>query len=236
MKRMICVFIAVTLLLLCSSCNAKSELNKIMNLGDNRRTSNTVDKNAEVSAPAMQEKGWSFIGDEVEDYRLNSITDTCFTYTVTNARIYDRVEDAGLKPENILMYEAYCDEKGEFDTRYKLLLVYVDVFCKQKKENTDYRPNITRLSSVGIINQSGAYEPISMEQIFFCTESGEPSPDQKEYFYYDINESETVSVCCGWMVPNNVKTEELFLCIGSVKYSSDGSVDDNAAYILLKKE
>lgn len=231
-KKVICIFIVVAILFAFCSCSPES----IINLGSKSQTSNVVDENINFSTPTIEEKGYYSIGEFVEDERLNSIIGTHLSYKITDVKTYDTIEQAGLKTNDILMYEVFCDANGSFDTSYKLLLVSVEVHCSEKQESTDFRPNITRLSSIGIINEAGVYEPISNEQIYFLNETSEKSTNEKDYFYYDIDKNETISVICGWMIPSNIKTEDLYLSIGVVSYASDGSTDDGATYISLNKE
>lgn len=232
MKKIICILMVGIILFVFSSCNPE----KIIYSGTNPKTSNVVDQNMEFSTPTIEEKGYYSIGEFVEDERLNSIIGTHISYKITDVKIYNTIEQAGLKTDDILMYDAFCDENGAFDTSYKLLLVSVDVHCSEKQENTDFRPNITRLSSVGKMNEDGTYEHISNEQIYFFKETSEAPTNDKEYFYYDIDKDETISVICGWMIPSNIKTDDLYLSIGTISYSSDGSPDDGATYISLNKE
>ncbi len=232
MKKIICILMVGIILFVFSSCNPE----KIIYSGTNPKTSNVVDQNMEFSTPTIEEKGYYSIGEFVEDERLNSIIGTHLSYKITDVKIYNTIEQAGLKTDDILMYDAFCDENGAFDTSYKLLLVSVDVHCSEKQENTDFRPNITRLSSVGKMNEDGTYEHISSEQIYFSKENSEAPTNDKDYFYYDIDCDETISVICGWMISSDIKTEDLYLSIGTISYSSDGSPDDGATYISLNKE
>lgn len=232
MKKVICIFTVIAILFAFCSCSPES----VINLGSKPKTSNVVDENINFSTPTIEEKGYYSIGEFVEDERPNSIIGTHLSYKITDVKIYNTIEQAGLKTDDILMYEAFCDENGSFDTSYKLLLVSVDVHCSEKQENTDIRPNITRLSSVGKMNEDGIYEHISTEQIYFFKETSEAPTNDKDYFYYDIDKDETISVICGWMIPSNTKTEDLYLSIGTISYSSDGSPDDGATYISLNKE
>lgn len=232
MKKVICIFTVIAILFAFCSCSPES----VINLGSKAKTSNVVDENMEFSTPAIEEKGYYTIGEYVDDNRLNSLTGTHLSYKITDVKIYDTVEDAELNVDDILMYEAFCDENGSFDTSYKLLLVSVDVHCSEKQDNTDIRPNITRLSSVGKMNEDGTYEPISTEQIYFFKETSQAQTNNKDYFYYDIDKDETISVICGWMIPSSLKTEDLYLSIGTISYSTDGSTDDDAKYISLNKE
>lgn len=232
MKKIICILMVGIILFVFSSCNPE----KIIYSGTNPKTSNVVDQNMEFSTPTIEEKGYYSIGEFVEDERLISIIGTHLSYKITDVKIYNTIEDAELSADDILMYEVFCDDNGTFDTSYKLLLVSVDVHCSEKQENTDFRPNITRLSSIGIINETGVYEPISNEQIYFLNESSEKSSNEKDYFYYDINKDETISVICGWMIPSNIKTKDLYLSIGSIAYGPDGSNSDGVTYISLNKE
>ena len=232
MKKAIYIFIVGAILFAFSSCSPEN----IINLGSKPRTSNVVDENINFSTPTIEEKGYYSIGEYVEDKRLNSLTGTHLSYKITDVKTYTTIEAAELSADEILMYEAFCDEDGAFDTRYKFLLVSVDVHCSEKQENTDLRPNITRLSSVGIVNKMGVYEPLSNEQIYFYNKFAEESSNTKDYFYYDIDKDETISVICGWMIPSNIKTDDLYLSISTISYSSDGSPDDGATYISLNKE
>ncbi len=231
-KKAICIFIVGAILFAFSSCSPEN----IINLGSKPKTSNVVDENINFSTPTIEEKGYYSIGEYVDDEILNSLTGTHLSYKITGVKTYHTIEDAELSADEILMYEAFCDENGAFDTRYKFLLVSVDVHCSEKQESTDFRPNITRLSSVGIVNETGVYEPISNEQIYFYNKFSEKSSNIKDYFYYDIDKDETISVICGWMIPNNIKIEDLYLSIGVTSYDSDGSSDDGATYISLNKE
>ncbi len=232
MKKVICIFIIGALLFVFCSCAPEN----IINLGSKPKTSNVVDENMEFSTPTIEEKGYYSIGEEVEDTIINSIIGTHLSYKITDVKTYDTIEQAGLKTDDILIYKSFCNENGTFDTSYKLLLVSVDVHCSEKQENTDFRPNITRLSSIGKINKTGVYEPISNEQIYFSKQNTEKSTNEKDYFYYDIEKDETISVICGWMIPKNIKTEDLYLSIGTVSQTSDGSISDCATYIYLNKE
>ena len=231
MKKIVFVFLVISIVLFCNSCNPE----KIINSGSKPKTSNVVDENMEFSTPTIEEKGYFKIGEDVEDEKENNHTGTHLSYRITDVKTYNTLEDAKLSPDDILMYEVFCDNNGSFDKTYKLLLLSVDVHCSEKQENTDFRPNITRLSSVGIMNSTGIYEPISNEQIYFFNKSSEKLSNKKEYFYYDINKDETISVICGWMIPSNIKTEDLYLSIGTISYSSDGSPDDGATYISLNR-
>lgn len=232
MKKVICIFIVGAILFAFSSCSPES----IINLGSKPQTSNVVDGNMIFSTPTIEEKDCYSIGEDVDDKIMNSHTKTHLSYKITDVKTYNTIEDAGLCADDILMYEIFCNENGAFDTSYKLLLISVDVHCSEKQENTDFRPNITRLSSIGIINETGVYEPISNEQIYFLNESSEKSSNEKDYFYYDINKDETISVICGWMIPSNIKTKDLYLSIGSIAYGPDGSNSDGATYISLNEE
>lgn len=151
MKKVICIFTVIAILFAFCSCSPES----VINLGSKPQTSDVVDQNIEFSTPTIEEKGYYSIGEFVEDERPNSIIGTHLSYKITDVKIYNTIEQAGLKTDDILMYEAFCDENGSFDTSYKLLLVSVDVHCSEKQENTDIRPNITRLSSVGKMNEDG---------------------------------------------------------------------------------
>ena len=232
MKKIAVTFLVISIVLFCSSCNPQ----KILNAGSTPKTSNIVDENMDFSTPTIEEKGYFRIGEDVEDDKENNHTGTHLSYRITEVKTYNTLEDAELSANDILMYEVFCDDTGSFDTSYKLLLLSVDVHCNEKQESTDFRPNITRLSSIGIMNETGIYESISNEQIYFSNESSEKSSNKKDYFYYDINKDETISVICGWMIPSNIKTEDLYLSIGTINYSSDGSPDDGATYISLNKE
>lgn len=231
-KKAICIFIVGAILFAFSSCSPEN----IINLGSKPKTSNVVDENINSSTPTIEEKGYYSIGEYVDDEILNSLTGTHLSYKITDVKTYNTIEDAGLSADDILMYEFFCDDNGSFDTSYKLLLVSVDVHCSEKQENTDFRPNITRLSSVGKMNEDGTYEHICTEQIYFFKETSQSPTNEKDYFYYDIDKDETISVICGWMIPSNIKTEDLYLSIGTISYSTDGSTDDGATYIYLNKE
>lgn len=232
MKKFVFVFIIISIVLFCTCCNPE----KIINAGIGPKTSNIANENIDFSAPTIEEKGYYRIGETVEDKEHNSHNETHLSYKITDVKTYDTIEQAELKTDDILMYEVFCDNNGSFDTSYKLLLVSVDVHCSKKQENTDFRPNITRLSSVGKMNEDGTYEHISTEQIYFFKETSEALTNDKDYFYYDIDKDETISVICGWMIPSNIKTDDLYLSIGTISYSSDGSPDDGATYISLNKE
>ena len=231
-KKAICIFIVGAILFAFSSCSPEN----IINLGSKPKTSNVVDGNINFSTPTIEEKGYYTVGEFVEDEILNSLTGTHLSYKITDVKTYNTIEDAGLSADDILMYDVFCDDTGSFDKSYKLLLVSVDVHCSEKQENTDFRPNITRLSSVGIINETGVYEIISHEQVYFLNKNSERPTNIQDYFYFEIQEIETISVICGWMIPSNIKTEDLFLSIGTISYSTDGSTDDGATYIYLNKE
>lgn len=232
MKKFVFVIIIISIVLFCTSCNPE----KIINAGSCPKTSNIANENFDFSTPTIEEKGYYRIGETVEDKEKNSHNGTHLSYKITDVKTYDTIEQSGLKTNDILMYEFFCDDNGSFDTSYKLLLVSVDVHCSKKQANTDFRPNITRLSSVGKMNKDGTYEHISTEQIYFFKETSEAPTNDKDYFYYDIDKDETISVICGWMIPSNIKTDDLYLSIGTISYSSDGSPDDGATYISLNKE
>lgn len=232
MKKFAVTFLVISIVLFCSSCNPE----KILNAGSAPKTSNIANENLDFSTPTIEEKGYYRIGETVADKEENLHNGTHLSYKITDVKTYDTIEQARLKTDDILMYEIFCDKNGSFDKSYKLLLLSVDVHCNEKQESTDFRPNITRLSSIGIMNETGIYESISNEQIYFSNESSEKSSNNKDYFYYDINKDETISVICGWMIPSNIKTEDLYLSIGTINYSSDGSPDDGATYISLNKE
>ncbi len=231
MKRIVVVFIIISIVILCSSCNPEN----ILNSGSRPKTSNVVNENLDFSIPTIKEKGYYQIGEVVEDKTKNASTGIHLSYKITDAKTYNTLEDAELTSDDILMYEVFCNESGTFDTNYKLLLISIDIHCSKKQENSNIRPNITTLSSVGKIKENDIYEPISTEQIYFSKELS-TSNNQKDYFYYDINEGETISVLCGWMVPDFANADELFLSIGTVDHSTDGSTTDDSIYISLQKE
>lgn len=232
MKKIFSCVIVILLLSSVCSCNLKGSIDSVMKLGDSQKSSNVISGDFECTEPLIEEKGYSVIGDIVDDVRFYEGTGIQISYKIKTAEIYNDPADCGIDKNEICMSELFYESDGSFSGDYDFLLLEIDILCAEFKKDLNIRPNITRFSSVGVSSEVGRYEPVSVEQLYFSVNGKVKSADSKDYYYYDITEGETVSVVCGWMIPSNIN-DDLFLSIGSVHYSSDGSASDDSVIISL---
>lgn len=231
MKKLKCIIALLMIIMLFGSCSVKDGVQSVVGFG-NDSPSDKVDENLNVTLSPVNENVCYESGEEVQS-PLNKYSDVKLSYKVTNTAVYKTVEEAGIKAENIHLYDAFCDKNGKFDTTYKFILLTVDVYCGDKKDTHDNQCYITELDSIGYLNKDGIYEGVSSEMVYF--KNGESSNDLgKSYYSYSIDKGESIQVQCGWFVPSSVSADKLYLSIGMMSMSTDGSVDDDAVYISLK--
>ena len=231
-KKVVYILFITMLTTLCCSCSISE---KSLSINENLQNSNVFDENIKVSIPSVKQPNCFKIGDIVEEPILNTLTDTFISYKIINAKIFDSFLEANINEENMLLSEEFLNDYSNFDNKYDFLLIELDVSCSQKNEEDDFQPNISRLSSIGRINDSGIYEPISnAERVYFSQSNTENTQNEENYFFYDINEGETIRVYCGWIIPCNTELSDLVLQIGQSTTDSDGFYNNkNTFYVSL---
>lgn len=234
MKKLKCIIALFMIIALFGSCSVKDGVQNVIGFG-NDSPSDKVDENLNnMTLSPVNENVCYKSGEEVKS-PFNKEADIKLSYKVTGAAVYKTVEEAGIKPENVCLYDLFCDNKGAFDTAYKFILLRVDVYCDDKKDNLDHQCNISELNSIGYLDENGVYEEASSEMVYF-KKDGSPNDLGKNYYSYDIKKGDRIQVQCGWFVPSNVSSEKLYLSVGMVaSMATDGSVNGDAVYISLKE-
>lgn len=233
MKKIVSCIMVLLILSSFASCDIKDSLNSVMKLGDSQKSSNVISGDSNYTEPLIEEKGYYNIDEIVEDKRFSEGTGIQLSYKVKEAVIYNEPAEFGVDISAVNMYELFYESDGSFSDDYNFLVLEIEISCIKFNEELNIRPNITRFSSIGVSSEVGRYEPVSIEQSYFSVNGNTKATGSKDYFYYDIAEGETICAISGWMIPSNVDADKLFLSIGSVNYSSDGSASDDSVLISL---
>lgn len=234
MKRISSLLLVAITIICFTACSPQ----KIITAGTRPKTSNVVNENIVFSTvPTVEEKGYSEIGEYVEDTLFGLVTGTYVSYKVTDIKTYASIEEAGLNIADMepVIYGGFLDNGGNLDENYQFLLLSVDIYCSQKNADEDVKPDISRLSLVGTVEGRNIFDGLSTEPCYFFYETAEPRNIENQYSLFYIDVGEELSSVCGWIIPKDIKTDDLFLQIGGVSYVSDGSFSDDRAFISLSK-